>query len=214
MITKTHPGHPHNPGSPLPLLPPERWRVLFGVNTILFRPEYNAMRARFFFAPGYEFLPFSRFRASLSLSLTEPFMAKWGMKRNVLNPVRSSVAVSLMAALLLGGCGDGDQAQTKKAAGALSDYYYRSWKRPSPDWDIRKVRAGKDDTVTIETRIVTKTLTKAIMERSKAEQMEIARLACPAYTDGIWAEINKAQHVGIVLSGSAGHIINALCKRP
>ncbi len=136
------------------------------------------------------------------------------MKRNFPNSVRSAVAVSLTAAVLLGGCGDGDQARTKKAAGMLSDYYYRSWKRPSPDWDIRKVRPGKDDTVTIETRIVTKTLTKAIMERSKAEQMEISRLACPAYTDDIWAQIGKGQSVGIVLSGSAGHIINALCKRP
>ena len=44
--------------------------------------------------------------------------------------------------------------------------------------------------------------------------MEIARLACPAYTDDIWAQIDKGQAVGIVLSGSAGHIINALCKRP
>ncbi len=120
----------------------------------------------------------------------------------------------MTAAVLLGGCGDGDPAQTKKAATALSDYYYRSWKRPSPDWEIRKVRAGKDGTVSIETKIVTKNLTKAIMERSKAEQMEIARLACPAYTDGIWAELGKEQAVGIVLSGTAGHIINALCLRP
>ncbi len=120
----------------------------------------------------------------------------------------------MMAVVLLGGCGDGDQAQTKKAAGVLSDFYYKSWKRPSPDWDVRKVRPGKDNTVTIETKIVTKTLTKAIMERSKAEQMEIARLACPDFTDGIWAQIGKGQAVGIVLSGSAGHIINALCKRP
>jgi len=52
------------------------------------------------------------------------------------------------------------------------------------------------------------------MVRSKAEQIEIARLACPLYTDKIWAEIGKQQPVGIVLSGSAGHIINALCKRP
>ena len=136
------------------------------------------------------------------------------MKRNLPNLVRSAVAVSLTAAVLLGGCGDGDQARTKKAAGLLSDFYYSSWKRPSPDWDVRKVRPGKDDTVTIETKIVTKNLTKAIMERSKAEQMEIARLACPDYTDDIWAQISKDQHVGIMLSGSAGHIINALCKRP
>ena len=90
------------------------------------------------------------------------------MKRNFPHPIRSAMAVSLTAAVLLGGCGDGDPARTKKAAGLLSDYYYRSWKRPSPDWDVRKVRADKDDTVTIEARIVTKTLTKAIMERSKA----------------------------------------------
>ena len=136
------------------------------------------------------------------------------MKRNSPHPIRSAMAVSLTAAVLLGGCGDGDPARTKKAAGLLSDYYYRLWKQPSPDWDVRKVHPGKDDTVTVEARIVTKTLTKAIMERSKAEQMEIARLACPAYTDDIWAQIGKGQSVGIVLSGSAGHIINALCKRP
>lgn len=136
------------------------------------------------------------------------------MKRDFLNPVLRAVTISMTAAVLLGGCGDGDQARTKEAAVVLSDYYYRSWKRPSPDWDVRKVRADKDDTVTIEARIVTKTLTKAIMERSKAEQMKIARLACPAYTDDIWAQIDKGQAVGIVLSGSAGHIINALCKRP
>ncbi len=136
------------------------------------------------------------------------------MKRNFLNPVLRAVTISLTAAVLLGGCGDGDQAQTKKATTMLSDYYYRSWKRPSPDWEIRKVRAGKDDTVSIETKIVTKNLTKAIMERSKAEQMEIARLACPAYTDDIWVQIGKGQAVGIMLSGYAGHIINALCLRP
>ncbi len=136
------------------------------------------------------------------------------MKKNFLNPVLRAAAISMTAAVLLGGCGDGDQARTKKAVSMLSDYYYRSWKRPSPDWDVRKVRPGKDNTVTIETRIVTETLTKAIMERSKAEQMDIARLACPAYTDGIWAEVGKGQAVGIVLSGSAGHIINALCKHP
>ena len=136
------------------------------------------------------------------------------MKRNFPNPVRCAVAVSLTAAVLLGACGDGDPARTKKAAGVLSDYYYGSWERPSPDWEIRKVRPGKDDTITIETRIVTKTLTKAIMERSKAEQMEIARRACPAYTDDIWAQFDKEQSVGIVLSGLAGHITNAICKRP
>ncbi len=136
------------------------------------------------------------------------------MNRNFPNPVRSVVAALLTAAVLLGGCGDGDPARTKQAAEVLSDYYYRSWKRPSPDWDVRKVRPGKDDTVTIETRIVTQKLTKAIMERSKAEQMDIARRACPAYTDDIWAQIDKGQAVGIVLSGYAGHIINALCKRP
>ena len=52
------------------------------------------------------------------------------------------------------------------------------------------------------------------MERSKMEQMEIARMACPTYTDKVWKEIDKEQSVGVVLSGSAGHIINALCKRP
>lgn len=127
-----------------------------------------------------------------------------------------SLAVLLAAAALLGACGDSDKdkSNTKKAAGKLSDYYYSSWKPPSPDWEIRKVRPGDDNTVTVEARIVTDMLTKAIMERSKAEQMEIARFACPAYTDDIWTELGKAQPVGIVLSGSAGHIINALCKRP
>ncbi len=124
------------------------------------------------------------------------------------------VAAPIMAAALLAGCSDDDPAKTKKAAGLLSDYYYSVWKRPSPDWEIRKVRAGKDNTVTIETRIVTKRLTQAIMERSKAEQMDIARLACPNYTDDIWTEVGKSQAVGVVLSGSAGHIINAMCKRP
>lgn len=127
-----------------------------------------------------------------------------------------SVAVLLAAAMSLGACGDNgkDKAKTKKAASKISAYYYSLWKAPSADWEIRKVHPDKNYTVTVEAKITTKTLTKAVMERSKAEQMEIARRACPPYTDPIWAEIDKEQPVGIVLSGSAGHIINALCKRP
>jgi len=136
------------------------------------------------------------------------------MNRNFPIPLSSLAAVSLAAAILLAGCGDGSPAKTKKAAGVLSDYYYSSWKPPSPDWEVRKVRPDKDNTVTVEAKIVTKPLTKAIMERSKAEQMEIARLACPAFTDDIWGQVGREQSVGITLSGSAGHIINAICKRP
>ncbi len=127
-----------------------------------------------------------------------------------------SLTVFLAAAVLLGACGDSgkDKSKTKKAAGILNDYYYSLWRAPSPDWEIRKVRPGGDNTVTVEAKIMTKTLSRAIMERSKAEQMEIARLACPPYIEEIWAELGKDQPVGIVLSGTAGHIINALCKRP
>jgi hypothetical protein len=30
----------------------------------------------------------------------------------------------------------------------------------------------------------------------------------------VWKELGRKQAVGIVLSGAAGHIINAQCKRP
>jgi hypothetical protein len=137
------------------------------------------------------------------------------MRKHFENRFLLAPAVLLAGAVLLAACGDSgkDKAKTKKAAGTIRGYY-STWNRPSPDWEIRKVKPDKDNTVTVEAKIVTKKLSKAIMERSKAEQMDIARLACPAYTDEIWAEIGKQQAVGIVLSGSAGHIINALCKRP
>jgi hypothetical protein len=126
------------------------------------------------------------------------------------------VFLAVASALALAACGDSgpSKAMVKKATGVLSDYYYRIWQPPSPDWEVRKVRPGKKGDVTVETKIVTKGLTKKIMERSRMEQMEIARMACPAYTDEIWRRIGKDQPVGIVLSGSAGHIINALCNRP
>lgn len=118
------------------------------------------------------------------------------------------------AALLLSACGEkGDKKQAKKAANALSDYYYAQWRPPSPDWKVQKVKIGKNYVVNIETEIVTKTLSKAIMERSRMEQMEIARLACPAPNGKIWDSIDKDQAVNIRLSGVAGHIINSLCKR-
>jgi len=121
-----------------------------------------------------------------------------------------------VAALALGACGDSGKAKAKakKSANMLSDYYYTSWHAPSPDWEVRKVKPGKESDVSVETRIITKQLSRAIMERSKMEQMEIARMACPSYTDKVWKEIDKEQSVGVVLSGSAGHIINAMCKRP
>ena len=122
--------------------------------------------------------------------------------------------IILGAALLLGACGEkGNKKQAKKAASALSDYYYANWRAPSPDWTIRKVKIGKDYVVDIEAKITTKTLTRKVMEQSKMDQMEIARLACPAPNDKIWAAVGKDQPVNIQLSGSAGHIINALCDR-
>jgi hypothetical protein len=116
--------------------------------------------------------------------------------------------------LALGACGDNNKGDAKKSAGVLSDYYYSIWQAPSPDWEVRKVRPGNENDVTVEAQVVTKTLTKRIMERSRMEQMEIARMACPDYSAKIWEKIEKEQSVGVVLSGSAGHIINALCKRP
>ena len=125
-----------------------------------------------------------------------------------------AVVALLAATLSLGAYGDDSKAKAKKSAKELTNYYFTVWQPPSPDWEVRKVRPGKEIDLTIDTKIANKTLTKKIMERSRMEQMEIARMACPDYTDEIWSKIDKKQTVGIMLSGSAGHIINALCKRP
>lgn len=125
-----------------------------------------------------------------------------------------AVVALLAATLSLGACGDDGKAKAKKSAKELTNYYFTVWQPPSPDWEVRKVRPGKEIDLTIDTKIANKTLTKKIMERSRMEQMEIARMACPDYTDEIWSKIDKKQTVGIILSGSAGHIINALYKRP
>ncbi len=124
---------------------------------------------------------------------------------------RAPVAV-LVVAFLAAACGD--SGDPKKTASKLRDYYYTTWKPPSPDWEVLKVRVTKDKTVSVTANINTKALTKAIMERSRMEQMEIARLACPAANADVWKAVNKEQMVGISLSGDAGHIINALCKHP
>jgi len=120
----------------------------------------------------------------------------------------------LLGVFILGACGDDGEAKAKQSADVLSDYYYRMWQPPSPDWEVRKVRPGKDIDVTVEAKVFTDGLTKKIMGRSRMEQMEIARMACPPTSDEIWSKIDKKQSVGIMLSGSAGHIIKALCKRP
>lgn len=123
--------------------------------------------------------------------------------------------VLLAAGLGLAACGDkGSKTKAKKAAGVLRDYYYTTWQAPSPDWEVRKVGVTKDNVVTVSANISTKRLSKAIMERSKLEQMQIARMACPAIGDKIWSSVDKEQPVGISLSGSAGHIINARCMKP
>lgn len=115
----------------------------------------------------------------------------------------------------LAACGDdGEQARAKKAAGALSDYYYRAWQAPSPEWSVMRVRIGKENHLTVDASITTEALTKTVMERSRFEQMEIARMACPERRHAIWKDIGREQVVGVALSGTAGHIINALCKRP
>ncbi len=124
---------------------------------------------------------------------------------------RASAAV-LAVAFLTAACGDDGSA--KKTASELRDYYYTTWKPPSPDWEVLKVRVTKDKAVTITANINTKGLSKAIMERSRMEQMEIARLACPPANAGVWKAVTKEQLVGISLTGDAGHIINALCKHP
>lgn len=142
-------------------------------------------------------------------------MAKWGMEKIGKTPLWSVMAVVLGAAAFLAACGEKtSKSDAKKAANALSDYYYAKWQAPSSDWQVQKVTIAKGNIVNIDTRIITKTLSKAIMERSKMEQMEIARLACPAPNLKIWSKIGKEQPVNIRLSGTAGHIINALCKKP
>jgi len=128
---------------------------------------------------------------------------------------RGTICFALAGVLLLGACGDKpSKEEAKKAAGVLSDYYFAKWRAPSPDWKVQKVKISKDYAVNVDAKIATQTLSKAIMERSKMEQMEIARLACPAPNDKIWGSMVKGQQVNIRLSGSAGHIINSLCDRP
>lgn len=137
------------------------------------------------------------------------------MKRLNRIPVLVLATVLLAAGLGLAACGDkGSKTTAKKAANVLLDYYYTTWQAPSPDWAVHKVSIAKDNVVTINANIRTKTLSKEIMKRSKLDQMQIARLACPAINDKIWSSIDKEQPVSISLSGSAGHIINALCMKP
>ncbi len=121
-------------------------------------------------------------------------------------------AAVLVVAFLAAACGEGGDA--KKTANELRDYYYTTWKPPSPEWEVLKVHVTKDKTVNVAASINTKALTKVIMERSRMEQMEIARLACPAANADVWKAVTKKQLVGISLTGDAGHIINALCKHP
>ena len=129
-------------------------------------------------------------------------------------PARAVIAW-MAAAMAVSACGDGGgNAKTTEAAAMVRDYYYTAWQAPSPDWEVRKVRAAKKETVTVEATIVTASLATAIMERSRMEQMKIARMACPATDAQVWTDIGKSQAVGVSLSGKAGHIINALCKRP
>ena len=124
-------------------------------------------------------------------------------------------SLTLAALVLLAACDDsGSDSQAKSAAAALTDYYYRAWQAPSPEWSVMKVRIGKDNAVTVDAAVTNETMSKTIMERSRFEQMEIARKACPAVTDKVWQQVGKKQQIGVALSGSAGHIINALCKRP
>ncbi len=137
------------------------------------------------------------------------------MKRLNRIPVLVLATVLMAAGLGLAACGEkGSKTKAKKAAGELLDYYYTTWQAPSPDWAVHKVGITKDNVVTVNANISTKRLSRAIMERSKLEQMQIARMACPAIGDKIWSSVDKEQPVGISLSGSAGHIINALCKKP
>jgi|GEM_PF-2402008 len=123
-------------------------------------------------------------------------------------------ALALAAVASLAACDGGDEAEAKAAATALSGYYHRAWRAPGPEWSVLKVRIGKDHAITVDAAVSSEPLTKTIMERSRFEQMEIARKACPAAGEVVWQQVGKKQQVGIALSGSAGHIINALCKRP
>lgn len=123
-------------------------------------------------------------------------------------------ALALTAVASLAACDGGDETEAKAAATALSGYYYRVWRAPGPEWSVLKVRVGKDHAITVDAAVSSEALTKTIMERSRFEQMEIARKACPTATEEVWQRVGKKQQVGIALSGSAGHIINALCKRP
>ena len=137
------------------------------------------------------------------------------MKRLNRIPVLVLAMVLLAASLSLAACGEkGSKATAKKAAGVLRDYFYTTWQAPSSDWAVHKVGIAKDNVVTVNAKISTKGLSKEIMKRSKLEQMQIARMACPAIGDEIWSSIGQEQPVGISLSGSAGHIINALCMKP
>ncbi len=137
------------------------------------------------------------------------------MERVFKAPPWCALAVVLGAAVFLAACGEkSSKSDAKKAALALSDYYYANWRAPSPDWQVQKVAIAKGNIVNIETKIISKALSKAIMERSKMEQMEIARLACPHINEKIWSKVGKKQPVNIRLSGSAGHIINSRCKQP
>jgi hypothetical protein len=122
--------------------------------------------------------------------------------------------LTLLAAASLAACDGGDAAAAKAAANALNDYYYRAWQAPGPEWRVMKVRVGQDHAVTVDAAVSSEALTKTIMERSRFEQMEIARKVCPATGDAVWQQVGRKQQVGVALSGSAGHIINALCKRP
>ncbi len=137
------------------------------------------------------------------------------MKRLNRIPVLVLATVLMAASLGLAASGDkGSKTKAKKAASVLRDYYYTTWQAPSSDWAVHKVGIAKDNVVTVNAIIGTKVLSKEIMKRSKLEQMQIARLACPAIGDKIWSSIDKEQPIGISLSGSAGHIINALCLKP
>ena len=135
------------------------------------------------------------------------------MTGNFQGTVFRASAVVLAATFLIAACGDGG-GKAKETANELRDYYTTTWKPPSPDWEVLKVRVTKDKTVYVTANINTKALTKKIMERSRMEQMEIARLACPAANADVWKAVTKKQLVGISLTGDAGHIINALCKHP
>jgi hypothetical protein len=119
------------------------------------------------------------------------------------------------ALLLTAACDDsGGEERARKASATLSEYYYRAWKAPTPDWSVTKVRIGKDNAVTIDVTVSSEGASRIIMARSRFDQMEIARMGCPAIADTVWQEVDKKQSVGIALSGTAGHIMNAQCKRP